>query len=357
MRKLPRRASLVAQTKEILREMIANGTWDRWLPGEVELSQRLGVSRMTLRAALAELERARWVRAGQGKRRELTKKAQRRVTPGTENRSVVLISPVALHHLPTPTIYWIDELREHMDAAGWPLEVRESAAAYRARPGHALDELAGRLKPAGWVLYRSTPGMQKWFSEKGHLAVVAGSTHPEIGLPAVDKDYRACCRHAAGKFRAAGHQHLAVVRPESSLAGDMDSVAGFQEGVGANVVEAVHDGTVRGIARSLERLFAAHPQITGLFVFHAAHLLTVFGWLQRRGTRVPDDVSLICRDDEPFLASMLPCPARYSLSPALYARKISRLVADLVTGSVLLPRQYRIMPAFECGETLTAPVK
>lgn len=351
--KLPlRRTSLVTQTAEVLRESIAAGQWPRWLPGELELTRRLRVSRVTLRAALAELEHEKLIRGGQGRRREVICQTPSRPVHAT-SQTVALLSPAPLHQLPARTVFWMDELREHLAAAGWPLEIHESAAAYHRRPAHALEELATRIHPAGWVLYHSTPEMQQWFSENARSAVIAGSKHPGVALPSVDVDYAAGCRHAGGQFSAAGHSRLAIIRANTKLAGDLESIAAFQSGASpAEVRCAVHDGTVHGICISLGSLFAKAPHPTGLFVFQASHLLTVLGWLQRRGIRVPDDVSVACRDDEPFLEFVLPAPARYAVDAALFARKISRLVAGIVTGGPARPREHRMLPNFVRGETM-----
>src|SRR5687768_15280 len=53
----PRRISLVAQAGDALREAIAAGHWQGRLPGERDLCEVLRVSRYTLRAALANLQR------------------------------------------------------------------------------------------------------------------------------------------------------------------------------------------------------------------------------------------------------------------------------------------------------------
>jgi DNA-binding LacI/PurR family transcriptional regulator len=67
---------------------------------------------------------------------------------------------------------------------------------------------------------------------------------------------------------------------------------------------------------------------------------------------VPRDVSLVSRDDDPFLENFVPIVSRYHSDSGLFARKVSRLVLDLVRNGV--PRQHdaRLMPSFVRGETL-----
>jgi DNA-binding LacI/PurR family transcriptional regulator len=88
----------------------------------------------------------------------------------------------------------------------------------------------------------------------------------------------------------------------------------------------------------------------------SAHLLTVLGWLQQHHLRVPGDVSVVCRDSEPFLESVIPIPTRYLLNSTQYARRICRLVTDLAAGGHARPNQQRIMPSYVRGETL-GPVR
>jgi DNA-binding LacI/PurR family transcriptional regulator len=52
-----------------------------------------------------------------------------------------------------------------------------------------------------------------------------------LNLPFRDLDHRAICRHAAGILLGLGHRKLALVMQKSRRAGDLESEAGFLEGV------------------------------------------------------------------------------------------------------------------------------
>jgi DNA-binding LacI/PurR family transcriptional regulator len=111
---------------------------------------------------------------------------------------------------------------------------------------------------------------------------------------------------------------------------------------------------VHGVVRGLSRPFAGSGAPTGLLVFHAVHCLTVLGWLHQQGYRVPRDVSVMCRDDEPFLEAMLPLPARYAVPARLFARKVSAVVAALVGGHASRVGSHRLIPALLRGQTVAA---
>jgi LacI family transcriptional regulator len=353
---LPQKSSLAAQTAAILKERIHAGAWHKWLPGEHELCAQLRVARMTLRAALAQLEEAGLVRARQGRRREILAR-RRRAAPGVSGR-VLLLTPVPLSVLSHLHVFCVGELRDALEQAGFHFEIHAERGLFGHRSGAGLERLMKQLRPAACVLVSSTEKMQLWFSRRRFPCVILGTKHPGVELPSVDKAYRAMCRHAVGLFLARGHRRAVLLNPASGAAGDLESEEGFLDGAAQHRQEHVeatiarHDGTVGDICNALATLLRRGDPPTALLVSRAVNVLTVMGYLIRSGLRLPQDLALISRDHEPFLEHMVPSVAHYVISPEGLAHRIFATLLAIVQTGLVSPATHQIMPEFIEGETL-----
>jgi DNA-binding LacI/PurR family transcriptional regulator len=355
MNLVPKRSSLVAQTVVILKEGVRAGLWKDYLPGEMALCDRLQVSRVTLRAALDQLQREGWCSAGQGRRRAVLVKPEDRLDK-TPSKKVVLLSPLPLQNLAASALFWVDALRDDLADTGYHLEFLASPLVYSQHPDRALESLVHKLRPAGWVLYLSTHPLQQWFSQRGLPCVICGSRHPDVALSSVDIDYGATCSHAAGLLLGRGRNQSAFLMPRSQQAGNIESESGFLRAIerqasGKGQI-AHHDGSTSGICLTLDRLLRGQWAVNGLLIAKPAHVVTAVSHLLRRGVLLAQELSLISRDDDPMLQHLVPVVSRYHVDPAAFARKVSRLVLDLVRTGAHRPHDSRIMPSFVRGETL-----
>ncbi len=356
MLRTPQRLSLVAQTVAILKEHIASRAGGEKLASERELCHQLGVSRMTLRAALGKLAREGLLRSSQGRRREVAV-AGPSSPSATTGRDVVVLSPLPLQGVEPRVLFWIDELRDALAKENFRLDFVNQRNCYTEHPHRALEELATRLRPAVWLLYLSTPTMQDWFFARRLPAVIPGSRYEGVRLPSVDVDYRATCQHAVGRFLAKGHRCFALLNPKSVAAGDLESEAGFrQAGAAAGpTIEALiskHDGTVTGICSSLDRLLSRAKPPTAFLVSRPTHALTALGHLIQRGLRFPKDAVLIARDHDSFLEHVVPSVARYQTDLVLFAHRLSRVVLEITSGGDARAHDHRLMPSLLPGQTL-----
>jgi DNA-binding LacI/PurR family transcriptional regulator len=78
----------------------------------------------------------------------------------------------------------------------------------------------------------------------------------------------------------------------------------------------------------------------------------VVSGLAELGRRVPAEVSVISRDEDPFLSVVVPAPARYVASPRAYARSLLQPVVELLEGGAVSQRAVRLMPQFVRGASI-----
>lgn len=349
--------SLSAQVAARITAEIQAGTWQEWLPGERALTDSLQVSRKTLRKALAQLQRDGLLVTTHGRGHQI---AQGSAKPPSAraDASIGLLTPESLENLRPYTALWVDELRALLFENGIRLATFAGHRFFNTRPENALRRLVQQNPQTAWVLAHTNEAIQQWFCDQQVPCVIAGSCHHGHELPNVDKDNFACCRHAAGAMLRHGHRRIAYLTKQSQRAGDIESEAGFVDGIRRSThrnVEPVimrHDGTVGGVNRMLARLFDHGTPPTALLVANPVYYLSAITFLAHRGLRVPRDVSLVSRDDDTFLTYLTPEPTRYSLNAKTYAKRLFHPLHALVRSEPVTHPVHRIEPVFVAGASL-----
>lgn len=364
------------QIAEYLRERLQAGEWAGQLPGERVLAEQAGVSRRTVRAALETLQQEGWVAERSRQGTQVARKRRRRGSSdaragvranaiggggggssGGRAASVGLLLPLEMEHLRHRTILWIDDLRRILYERGISMQVYHKQFAGNATALAYFRKLAASVRHDCWVLPYSSPAMQRWCVGQRLRAVIVGTLHEAGSLPHVDFNYRASCHHAATQMLRLGHRQLVFVLNRQERGGDIESRVGFLEGAGTaggqDAVASVahHDGTVADLCRLADRLLARSPRPTAWLIADPACFLTVQTHLLRQGIDVPGEVSLVCRDADPYLANCTPEPARYVFDIRSLAKSIARLVQKVAAGQSTLESTF-VIPNLIPGQTL-----
>ena len=353
------RELLKDQVVQRLRDALARGHWRENLPSEAVLGRELQVSRRTLRAALEQLIRERWLEAGgRGRHHRITRVA-RQAQREPMATTVRLLSP-----RPRPdndhAIQVVENaLRERLGTAGFQLQYECHPDVYRRFSGKRMRAVAVQPDTAAWVVLHATRSIQQWFAGHGLPCVISGSCHDGVNLPSVEFDYFASCFHAANLLLGKGHCHLACVAPGTLNASEQSAVNGFLAAVqrqsNAQASVTAHDGSREDICRSLTKLLQMSPPPTGYLAMLPEHTLTILGFLQSQRWRVPGDAALICRSHDMVLNYVVPSVAHYQIDCVKNGYKTADLLIDIIRHGQGIPRHIKIMPAFVSGETL-API-
>jgi len=353
---LPRRQSLSAQAAEALERAIAGGTWEDYLPSERRLCELLQVSRPTIRTALQMLAKNGVIEIRQGRRNRLLPDARR--APHRTSRLVGIVTPVPFEQLSVAPYKILSEMRTHLAEHGFTTEVLVCPQTAAASSRRRLEDFLRRNRVFCCLLTSVSHDLQAWFSIHAVPCLVLGSCHADIRLPSLDIDYRSVCRHAGGTLLAKGHRRIALIMPDSGVAGDLASEEGFREAFaspnheGATPIIIRHNGAVQHLALKLDALFDGPQPPTALLIAKPAHSLSCLIHLLKRGLSVPEDVSLICRDQDPLFEKVSPAVSHYLTHDASFAHRLLRLMQQLVTQGYLPPEPTLIFPKHFVGGTL-----
>jgi DNA-binding LacI/PurR family transcriptional regulator len=350
--------SLPHQVADRLAAEIQQGTWSGWLPGERDLAKTFQVGRKTLRKALGLLQRDGVLETQHGLGHRIRSATPPTREIGAGETTVGLLTPESLENLRPYTALWVDELRAMLFENAVRFTTFSGHRFFSGRPDKALARLVEQSPQTCWVLAHSNRNIQQWFHERRMPCIIAGSSHPGLPLPNVDLDFFAVCRHAAGEMLRLGHRRIALFIWQSDRAGDLESERGFADGLrnsahaGVNPMVVRHDGTVDGAHAALRRLFGLARPPTALLVAQSTFYLTTISFLAERGRKVPEDVSLMCRDDETFLSYLKPAPARYAGNPKIYAKRLLLQIQLTCAGETGAHSIDRIAPKYLPGASL-----
>lgn len=360
MIELPKRISLSTQAAATIRKGITDGTWEEYLPSERRLCAMLQVSRPTIRTALHLLSKDGLIEIRQGRRNRLLTKPNR--SQKKQNQLVGLVTHEPIAHMSLTAFHGISEMRAHLAEQGFITEILVCQPSGVRAQRRKLEAFIRQNRVFCCVLLSVNREVQQWFAAGSVPALVLGSCHATVQLPSLDVDYRSVCRHAAGVFLRKGHRRIALVVPNSGVAGDLASEQGFREGmeqridrqeIRASVVR--HNGTAQNITAKLDALFNSAHAPTALLVAKSAHVFAVIIYLLKRGLSVPDTVSLISRDHDHLFETVDPLISHYQFADDAFVHRLSRLMLKLVSHGSLAPEPSLIFPKFFEGSTVRPP--
>ena len=353
-----RRASVSDQASAALRDGIRRGLLGDPLPGEHQLARQFGISRSSMRLALAQLgEEGLIIRSnGRRARLNLSRSRARPATPPV----VCIVSPVSRETVSRSQHPVVMEMRANCATKGIGWEEAFDARLDGARPERHLEQLVRQRRNVCWILLACTAPIQRWFARAGVPTFVLGSCLPGVELPSIYIDYRAVGWHAAGAILKAGHRHVALLQPRRPLAGDIAACEGFLNYVAKspNQVSAssiLVDANREAFQARLRRLAKSRQRPTALFSNRLAYALSAIFYLLQAGLRIPADISVVLGDSHSLIDTALPEITRYTHVSLGHAERAVRIAEALLAGHPVPIKPALVIPTFIAGSTLGPP--
>jgi DNA-binding LacI/PurR family transcriptional regulator len=357
-RLLFRRASISDQASAALREGIRTGLLADPLPGEHQLARQFGISRSSIRLALAQLESEGHIVRSNGRRARLNLSGS--PAAATAPPVVCMVCPVSRETLSQNQHPIVMEMHANCATKGIGWEEAFDARLDGARPERHLRQLVGERKNVCWILLACTAPIQRWFARAGVPTFVLGSCLPGVELPSIDIDYRAVGWHAAGTILKEGHRHIGLLQPRRPLAGDLAAHEGFigyvkKSPAQVSVTTVLVDANQDAFRSKLNQLAKSPNRPTALFSIRLAYALSAMFTLLQAGLRLPSDLSLVLGDSHSLIDTALPEITRYRDVNLAHAERAVRIAEALLAGHPVPAKPTFVIPTFIGGGTLGPP--
>jgi len=341
------------QVAAYLKHQMAAGAIRGILPSERKLAAQMDVSRLTIRAALKKLDEEGLLRLA-GKRRlvlPVNGDPRRRLRACTQ---AIVLSAQPLEEIYHSHVVIFDILRERLARHGFGMTIDVSPRCAMAGTRRALEEKAVRHPDAAWLLIRIPPPGQLWFAEQGLRALVMGTPAENVGLASLDLDYRATCFHAASVLASSGKKTIALIRRAPELIGDQRSEAGARQACREAGAESLIYRLASDSASAidwLEGLRQAKRMPQGIIACDPAIFLSVYSFCYRHNLRIPEDVAVICRQDDRLLDAIHPSVARYRMNDSVFLNTLWQILVPILRNEPYEKVPSFLMPDFVPGRS------
>lgn len=319
------------QLADFLKEEIRSRTWTGVMPGENWLVSHLQVGRDTVRAALTHLEEEGVIASqGQGQRRQIVMKNEEferdyRVT-------LLVYSPRDRHD---PLVH---DIVFQLAQRGYQVDLAPKSLVELGMKPERVAKMVEQVKTDAWVVAAATNDVLEWFAEQPAPAFALFGRFSSRSMAAIGPDKLPAYEAALRRLLELGHRRIVLLLPEQMRIPKPGRLA--RRSLELMEAHGIATGSYHlpdwergpaGLRRCLDRIFDATPP-TALFVDEACEFIAVQQHLAKRGIFAPDDVSLICSDDNPLFEWCEPSVSCIRWSTRPLVRRIVRWVDNIASG-------------------------
>ena len=289
-----------------LRNEMLQGSLSGTMPGANRLATELGINHKTVETAMRQLEEeGLLVSLGRGIPRRIE------LPPGKKTDAAMKIA--FLNYTPE------DKEQERMTHLHHRLEVAGHHPFHHPNPLLKTGVKASRIRQVvkgteadAWVVGAGSREVLQWFSEQTVPAFALFGRMNGLPIAGTKPDKATPIADATRQLIALGHRRISLLAqtarrlPEPGYIERVFLEELKSHGIPISTYNLPDwDDNIEGFHQALEALFQATPP-TALILDEAHLLIAAQQFLLNRGLRVPQDVSLICTDNDPHFSWCIP---------------------------------------------------
>lgn len=302
------------------------------MPGGDRLAAELGVGRDTVEAALKRLE-DQGLLLNQGQRRGRLIAARADATPSRGIRIAVL-----LFAKEDRGADYLLKVEYGLANEGHEVVFNPMSLMDLGMNATRVAKVVERTPADAWIVLGGSREVLEWFVEKGIPALAIFGRRRTLPIAGVGPDKVPAIREASKALLALGHQRIVfLTRRLNRLPTPAPGIRAFLEELEAHGITpgSYHlpdwDESPHGLDTRLKFLFRMTPP-TAMLIDEAPFFVAVRHFLGHLRLAVPEDVSLICMDDDPAFAWCTPPVSHIRWDRNVVVRRVSQWVSNLSKG-------------------------
>ena len=352
-------AKLPEQVAGMMKENLERGVWTGTMPGRDRLSKDLGVSGKTVEAALRQLQaEGILVSQGAGRRRRIV--PQKNAKRVSMRIAMLTYDPLAL------TEGYITDWQHRLTEAGYSAFFAAKSQAELGYNVKRISRLVAQTDADAWIVVAGSQGLLEWFAAQALPVFALFGRRSNLPIAGAGPEKLSCIPPLMERLFELGHQRIVwLARGGRRLPEPGTTEKCFLKCLGDQGITPTSynlpdwEETVEGLNKCLKSLFEVTPP-TAMIVDEAPFFLAVQQFCAGMGIRIPEDLSLISTDDEPYFAWFTPGVShiRWDRRPML--RSIKRWANNVSRGKNDCRQMTTMAEFIEMGTTgpvTTGPAK
>ncbi|MFT5633155.1 MAG: DNA-binding LacI/PurR family transcriptional regulator [Rubritalea sp.] len=343
--------TIAEQIAKHLHQEIMHGRWQELIPGRNELAKELGVNSKTVESALRQLEKEGVLIAqGAGKRRRIEASSK------MKQESKLRVALLLLDKMDASNVYTI-ELYHQLEEAGFTPFHSEKCMSELGTDTNRLAKYVKQTEADAWVIISGSRSLLEWFSEHEVPAFAMFGRRGSLSIAAVGPDKVGAITTATDRLLELGHRRISLLcREQRRIPEPGLSERAFLQRLTKAGIETSKfnlpdwEESKDGFNKILDSLFGPTPP-TALIVDEAFLFNAAYYYLTSRGLRIPEDVSIICTDNDPTFLWCRPSISCIIWDYSPVVRRVVRWVSNISHGKKDL-RQTHTKSEFVEGETI-----